>query len=89
MYVVLSLPLSIPAFSHTYTNYNPSLQPNGANLTGGGTGGAYANGSLPGQTSYVPFNGEASFKAPLGLWPTLALGAIGGLAGLGEVLGTV
>ena len=61
---------------------SPFLQPNGANLTGGGTGSAfYPSGSSP-QASYIPFNGAAPPSIlPAGSWPALLLGCIGAFMG--------
>jgi hypothetical protein len=59
-----------------------SLQPNGANLTGGSTG-RLASGTASATAAFVPFNGNgvpASF--PAGTWPAILLGFFGVLGGL-------
>lgn len=60
-----------------------SSQPNGANLTGGGTGGSAGAGKAT-ATPYTPFNGSGaapSVGLPLGLWPAMLVGWAGLLVG--------
>jgi hypothetical protein len=54
-------------------------QPNGANLTGGGTGGSAASGSA--SSSFVPFNGAPLPLMPAGVLPAIILGCVGALLG--------
>jgi hypothetical protein len=54
-------------------------QANGANLTGGGTGGSAASGSA--SASFVPFNGAPLPLMPAGVWPAIILGCLGALLG--------
>jgi len=56
------------------------IGPNGANLTGGGTGGSFNGESGSATPTYVPFNGDLS-SLPAGLWPALILGCAGALLG--------
>lgn len=60
------------------------IGPNGANLTGGGTGSGPLSASATASSSpYVPFNGQGSGAAALAvLVPTLLLGAVGVVAGI-------
>jgi hypothetical protein len=60
-------------------------QPNGANLTGGGTGGA-AGASASTTNPYVPFNGER-YTLPAGVWAATLVGALGALVGTWGVFG--
>lgn len=53
-------------------------QPNGANLTGGGTGGS-ASGAA--SSSFVPFNGAPIPLMPAGVLPAIILGCVGALLG--------
>ncbi|KAF8999717.1 hypothetical protein BDZ89DRAFT_1027793 [Hymenopellis radicata] len=66
------------------------IGPNGANLTGGGTGGVFdPDGSGPGNKSqYLPFNGPNSARAGReGVWAALAVGVVGAVVGaLGVVV---
>jgi hypothetical protein len=58
------------------------LQPNGANLTGGGTGSNFDPSKSKPEASYIPFNGAAPPSIlPAGAWPALLLGCIGALFG--------
>ena len=51
-------------------------QPNGTDLTGGGTGGNFSGDtSQPGKT-YLPFNGATSKFLPSGWWQAMLLGSI-------------
>jgi hypothetical protein len=62
-------------------------QPNGANLTGGGTGGNFSGDTQP-TKSYVPFNGgngATSKFLPSGWWQSVLLGSIGIAFGAIEV----
>lgn len=72
--------------SCSFADETRPIGPNGANLTGGGIGGAFAN-SAPTKTPYVAFNGEASsLKVPVGLELTLVVGVFGALVGVLGVL---
>ncbi|KAG5638494.1 hypothetical protein H0H81_012299 [Sphagnurus paluster] len=55
------------------------IGPNGANLTGGGLGGAFQNASAS-QTAYVPFNGDLP-SLPRGVWPSIILACAGAIFG--------
>ncbi|KAJ7045231.1 hypothetical protein C8F04DRAFT_1068164 [Mycena alexandri] len=55
------------------------IGPNGANLTGGGTGGAAGASASP-TAAYVPFNGKG-FAVPPGVWAATFVAAIGALVG--------
>jgi peptidoglycan/xylan/chitin deacetylase (PgdA/CDA1 family) len=68
-----------------FTDNTRTIGPNGANLTGGGTGGASGDSSSPTPT-FIPFNGDLP-RLPAGLWPALALGCAGALLGAFGVLG--
>ena len=62
-------------------------QPNGANLTGGGTGGNFSGDSQP-SNSYIPFNGGNGAMPkflPSGWWQGVLLGSIGIAFGAAEV----
>ena len=64
----------------------PPLQPNGLNLTGGGTGGSFAP-VVWIKPSFVPFNGASPFLPHvLGVWPALILGYVGAYFGMYDVL---
>ncbi|KAF8324048.1 hypothetical protein DL93DRAFT_2049050 [Clavulina sp. PMI_390] len=67
-----------------FTDQTRPIGPNGANLTGGGTGN-----TQPTTTAYVPFGGSAfrsmSMSAP-GLLAAVIFGAVGVVAGLGITL---
>ncbi|KAF8971773.1 hypothetical protein BDZ97DRAFT_1913677 [Flammula alnicola] len=66
--------------SCAFTDNSRPIGANGANLTGGGTGGAFTT-STP-AASYIPFNGAAPPSLlPAGAWPAILLGCIGALAG--------
>ncbi|KAN0134880.1 carbohydrate esterase [Lactarius tabidus] len=56
------------------------IGPNGANLTGGGTGGLALAGTAAPTSSYVPFSG-ASSPLPAGIWLAIMLGFIGVMSG--------
>jgi hypothetical protein len=64
-----------------FSDNSRPIGPNGANLTGGGTGGSFGS-----QTAtYVPFNGDLP-SLPQGIWPALFLGCVGAfLGGIGVV----
>lgn len=65
----------------TFTDNSRAIGPNGANLTGGGTGGSFNQPSQP-ATQYIPFNGAAPPSLlPMGAYPALILGVIGALIG--------
>jgi hypothetical protein len=61
-----------------FTDNSRPIGPNGANLTGGGTGGSFNGGPSP--PSYIPFNSEPPKFSP-GLWNTLVVGVVGALIG--------
>ncbi|KAJ6617434.1 hypothetical protein B0H10DRAFT_2033369 [Mycena sp. CBHHK59/15] len=63
----------------------PLASANGANLTGGGTGGDSAASSAP-TASYVPFNGNGH-ALPAGVWAATLVGAAGALVGTLGVFG--
>ncbi|KAH9486218.1 Chitin deacetylase 7 [Psilocybe cubensis] len=65
----------------TFTDLSRPIGPNGANLTGGGTGDAFNQpDSLP---SYTPFSaGTPSALLAAGAWPALFISALGALVGL-------
>ncbi|KAK7063548.1 family 4 carbohydrate esterase [Favolaschia claudopus] len=62
-----------------FTDNSRAIGPNGANLTGGGTGGAPGASASP--TTYVPFNGKA-VALPTGVWAATFVGVLGALVGL-------
>lgn len=63
------------------------IGPNGANLTGGGTGGGpLAGGSGTPAPSFVPFNGRG-YVLPSGVWAATICGALGALVGMLGVVG--
>ncbi|KAJ6601047.1 hypothetical protein DFH09DRAFT_1243028 [Mycena vulgaris] len=71
--------------SCAFTDDSRPVGPNGANLTGGGTGGA--TGASPDPTeSFVPFNGKG-FAVPAGVWAATLVGAAGALLGTLGVTG--
>lgn len=55
------------------------IGPNGANLTGGGTGGSFNGGSST-SSPYVPFNGDLPRFSP-GVWNAFAVGLAGAVLG--------
>ncbi|KAJ7799096.1 hypothetical protein B0H14DRAFT_1711143 [Mycena olivaceomarginata] len=61
------------------------IGPNGANLTGGGTGGS-ADASASPTNAYVPFNG-GGFTLPVGVWAATTVGAVGAVVGMWGVFG--
>ncbi|KAJ7834246.1 hypothetical protein B0H14DRAFT_3087625 [Mycena olivaceomarginata] len=65
------------------TDITQLIGPNGANLTGGGTGAANASSSAK---PYQPFNGRG-VALPAGVWAATFVGVLGALAGMGGVLG--
>ncbi|KAJ7656978.1 hypothetical protein DFH06DRAFT_466784 [Mycena polygramma] len=69
----------------TFNDASRPIGPNGANLTGGGTGGA-AGASTSATNPYVPFNGKG-FALPAGVWAATFVGAIGALVGTWGVFG--
>ncbi|KAI5120853.1 hypothetical protein M0805_007040 [Coniferiporia weirii] len=71
----------------SFTDNSRPIGPNGANLTGGGTGGAFDNGSDSATTSFVSFNGGVLPALPVGFFPALAVGLLGALAGAMGVYG--
>jgi len=62
----------------TFADNSRPIGPNGANLTGGGTGGAGGASATP--SAYVPFNGDSPAFAA-GVWSTLFVGMLGALIG--------
>ncbi|KAJ7857553.1 hypothetical protein B0H13DRAFT_2237705 [Mycena leptocephala] len=68
-----------------FTDASRPIGPNGANLTGGGTGGA-AGASASTTNPYVPFNGER-YTLPAGVWAATLVGALGALVGTWGVFG--
>ncbi|KAF7311854.1 hypothetical protein MIND_00196100 [Mycena indigotica] len=62
-----------------FTDNSRPVGPNGANLTGGGTGGSTGANASP-TPSFVPFNGRG-FALPNGVWAATVLGVVGALAG--------
>jgi len=63
-----------------FTDNSRPIGPNGANLTGGGTGGSAASGTAA-ASSYVPFNGAPVLLMPAGVLPAVILGCVGALLG--------
>jgi hypothetical protein len=61
-----------------FTDNSRPIGPNGANLTGGGTGGS-ASGAA--SSSFVPFNGAPVSLMPAGVLPAIILGCVGALLG--------
>ncbi|KAA1467878.1 hypothetical protein DENSPDRAFT_833028 [Dentipellis sp. KUC8613] len=62
------------------------IGPNGANLTGGGTGSFNGSDAAPSQ-SYQPFNGNAALPSlPTGTIPSLIVGCIGAVFGMSALL---
>jgi hypothetical protein len=58
------------------------IGPNGANLTGGGTGGSFSSGAASPTSSYVPFNGNGAVSPlPAGIWLAIMLGFFGAMFG--------
>lgn len=67
----------------SFTDQSRPIGPNGANLTGGGTG--TSDGSSPSESSnpYIPFNGNGALPSiPSGAIPAIVIGAIGAVFGL-------
>ncbi|KAJ7909389.1 hypothetical protein B0H13DRAFT_2192837, partial [Mycena leptocephala] len=71
--------------SCAFTDVSRPIGANGANLTGGGTGGA-AGASASTTNPYVPFNGER-YTLPAGVWVATLVGALGALVGTWGVFG--
>ncbi|KAK7063546.1 carbohydrate esterase family 4 protein [Favolaschia claudopus] len=69
-----------------FTDNSRPIGPNGANLTGGGTGSNAAGASASATTTYVPFNGKG-FSLPPGVWAATFAGAVGALVGVYGVWG--
>ncbi|KZT27524.1 hypothetical protein NEOLEDRAFT_1130497 [Neolentinus lepideus HHB14362 ss-1] len=67
-----------------FTDNSRPIGPNGANLTGGGTGGNFT-GSSSTPTSYTPFN-SALPTLPQGFWLALALACFGTMVGTVGIL---
>ncbi|KAJ7760139.1 hypothetical protein DFH07DRAFT_740876 [Mycena maculata] len=72
--------------SCAFTDESRPIGANGANLTGGGTGGSSADGTASPTASYVPFNGKG-FALPTGVWAATFAGALGALVGTVGVFG--
>jgi len=71
--------------SCAFVDNSRPIGPNGANLTGGGTGSNFSEGSNPSQ-SYIPFNGAALPNfLPLGWWQSALIGAAGMAIGAAEL----
>lgn len=66
----------------------PLSQPNGANLTGGGTGGNFSGSASKPSHSYVAFNGNDAMpeSLPSGWWQSVLVGSIGIAFGVVEAL---
>jgi peptidoglycan/xylan/chitin deacetylase (PgdA/CDA1 family) len=62
-----------------FSDNSRPIGPNGANLTGGGTGGSAASGSA--SSSFVPFNSAPLPLMPAGVLPAIVLGCVGALLG--------
>ncbi|TDL28107.1 hypothetical protein BD410DRAFT_782072 [Rickenella mellea] len=63
-----------------FTDNSRPIGPNGANLTGGGTGGAFTSaGASASSNPFVPFNGVPSM--PNAFWPAVFLGCFGAMIG--------
>ncbi|KAI0047953.1 hypothetical protein FA95DRAFT_1491612 [Auriscalpium vulgare] len=68
-----------------FSDNSRPIGPNGANLTGGGTGGEFNDtGSAASPTSsFQPFNGNAALpRLPAGVLPAIAVGLVGAIAGM-------
>lgn len=61
-----------------FSDNSRPIGPNGANLTGGGTGGSAASSSA---SSFVPFSGAPPPLMPAGVLPAIILGCVGALLG--------
>lgn len=68
--------------SCAFVDNSRAIGPNGANLTGGGTGGAFNGSSGDSNPTYVPFNGATTVSTPTGMWSALLVGLVGGVSGL-------
>ncbi|KAI0066583.1 hypothetical protein BV25DRAFT_1868240 [Artomyces pyxidatus] len=69
----------------TFTDNSRPIGPNGANLTGGGTGGEFNDSGSASQptASFAPFNGSGALPSlPRGVLPAIALGMLGAVAGI-------
>jgi len=65
-----------------FSDNSRPIGPNGANLTGGGTGQSPAQASQS-SSPYVPFNGNGALSnIPGGIVPTLLVGAVGAIVGV-------
>ncbi|KAF7300354.1 hypothetical protein HMN09_00918700 [Mycena chlorophos] len=71
-----------------FTDNARPIGPNGANLTGGGTGGDGSSSSGTPTPSYVPFNGRG-YALPTGIWAATIVGALGALVGVLGLAGRV
>ncbi|KAG5717983.1 hypothetical protein E4T56_gene1729 [Termitomyces sp. T112] len=65
----------------TFADDSRPIGPNGANLTGGGTGGTFDSDTSPAQTAYVPFNNSDIPTLPRGVWSSVLLACVGALLG--------
>lgn len=63
----------------SFVDNSRPIGPNGANLTGGGTGGSF-DGSASPTTTFVPFNGDLPRFSP-GVWNAFAVGLVGAILG--------
>jgi len=70
-----------------FSDNSRPIGPNGANLTGGGTGGSAASGAA--SSSFVPFNGGSVPLMPAGVLPAIILGCVGALLGAFGVVSRV
>ncbi|EIN14312.1 hypothetical protein PUNSTDRAFT_49130 [Punctularia strigosozonata HHB-11173 SS5] len=69
----------------SFTDASRPIGPNGANLTGGGSGGTFGSSESASATAtYVPFNGSGavpSMSLPTGIWAAALVGLIGAVYG--------
>jgi hypothetical protein len=63
-----------------FTDQSRPIGANGANLTGGGLGGAFDNLTSTTQTPYTPFNGDLP-TLPMGTWPAIVMVTLGAVLG--------
>jgi hypothetical protein len=68
-----------------FTDESRAIGPNGANLTGGGTGGNAA--ASTSRDPYVPFNGDLPALLPQGWMVSLVVATVGVVIGGWSVLG--
>ncbi|EIM83551.1 uncharacterized protein STEHIDRAFT_83725 [Stereum hirsutum FP-91666 SS1] len=73
--------------SCAFVDNSRPIGPNGANLTGGGTGTEYNSSSQASSTDYTPFNGSGALPTlPKGVWPAVFVGALGAVLGMVGIL---